>query len=182
MDGFEVLEVMRERELKRGVPVIVLTAQILTEQDMERLQKGVASVLEKGLFSETEVMSQVEATLARNKRLGSETQRIVRQSMAYMNERFAEPISRRELANHLAVSENYLTRCFKQEMGITPTTYLNRCRVMHARSLLDREIASMTEIAQQVGFNDSNYFGRVFRNEIGVTPSAYLRGKRHSDI
>jgi CheY-like chemotaxis protein len=48
VDGFEVLRVMREQESTRQVPVIVLSAQILTAQDMSRLQEDVAAVLGKG--------------------------------------------------------------------------------------------------------------------------------------
>jgi DNA-binding response OmpR family regulator len=81
VNGFEVLAVMRARELTQNVPVIVLTAQILTADDMTRLQQGVAAVLEKGLFSAAEVLAQVEATLARSKHLGTETQRTVRQAI-----------------------------------------------------------------------------------------------------
>jgi signal transduction histidine kinase/DNA-binding LacI/PurR family transcriptional regulator/CheY-like chemotaxis protein len=177
MDGFAVLEAMREQESTRKIPVIVLTAQILTAPDMARLQQGVAAVLGKGLFSAAEVMNQIEATLSHSKRLGSEAMRIVRRAMAYIHEHYPEPVSRKELADHLAVSERYLTRCFHQELGITPVTYLNRYRIHRAKDLLDQGNISVTEVALQVGFSDSNYFGRVFRDEVGKSPSAYLNGQ-----
>ncbi len=44
LDGFEVLRLMRDQDGTRNVPVIVLTAQILTAHDMLRLQEGVAVV------------------------------------------------------------------------------------------------------------------------------------------
>jgi AraC-like DNA-binding protein len=93
--------------------------------------------------------------------------------MAYIHEHYAESITRSELAGSLAVSDRYLTRCFHQEMGITPVTYLNRYRIRKARELIEKRAFSITEVAQMVGFSDSNYFGRVFREEVGVTPSAY---------
>jgi signal transduction histidine kinase/CheY-like chemotaxis protein len=176
MDGFTVLERMRERESTRSIPVIVLTAQVLTWQDMARLQQGVAAILAKGLFSAEEVLSQVEGALARSKRLGSEAQRIVRQAMAYIHEHYAESITREALARHLAISDRYLTRCFTQEMGIPPITYLNRYRIRLARGLLEKGEQSITQIAFEVGFTDSNYFSRVFREEVGVSPSSYLHG------
>jgi AraC-like DNA-binding protein len=171
-----VLEAMRERDATRRIPVIVLTAQTLTGPDIERLQRGVAAVLGKGLFTSEEVMAQVEAALNRSKRLGSEAQRIVRQAMAYIHENYPHPITRAGLAGHLAISERYLTRCFHQEMGITPITYLNRYRIHRAKALLEQGHTNLTEVALAVGFSDSNYFGRVFREEVGVSPSAFLRG------
>jgi CheY-like chemotaxis protein len=178
VDGFEVLQTMRRRDQSRNIPVIVLTAQVLTGHDMERLHQGVSAVLGKGLFSLSEVMAQVESALSRTKRLGGEGQRIVRRAIAMINEHYAEPISRASLAQHLAVSENYLTRCFREEMHISPITYLNRFRILRAKALLESGEASITEVAERVGFSDSNYFGRVFRNEVGVSPGAYLHGKR----
>ena len=182
MDGFTVLEMMRQRETLRDVQVVVLTAQILTAEDMARLQQGVAVVLEKGLFSTTEVMTQISTTLARRKHLGSEAQRIVRQTMATIHERYAEPLTRDDLAQRLGVSERHLNRCFQQEMGLPPMTYLNRYRVKCAKELLEQGDHSVTEVALAVGFSDSNYFGRVFRQEVGVSPGAYQRGDRSSHV
>jgi signal transduction histidine kinase/DNA-binding LacI/PurR family transcriptional regulator/DNA-binding response OmpR family regulator len=175
VDGFEVLRVMREQESTRRIPVIVLSAQILTANDMLRLQEGVAAVLGKGLFSIDEVLNQVEASLSHSKRLGSQASRTVRQAMAYIHGHYAEPITRTQLAGHLAVSDRYLTRCFHQEIGITPVTYLNRYRIRKARELIEKHALSITEVAQMVGFSGSNYFGRVFREEVGVSPSAYFK-------
>ena len=179
MDGFGVLRAMQENERVRGVPVIVLTAQILTREDMARLQGGVAAVLSKEIFTQAEVLAQVAATLAHSKRLGSETQRVVRQAMAYIHEHYAEPISREDLAQHLAVNERYLTRCFRQETGVTPIDYLLRYRVRQARALLEQGHLSVTDVAMATGFSDSSYFGRVFQREVGVTPrvSAWAAGR-----
>ena len=112
LDGFGVLEAMRERESTRDIPVIVLTAQILTSQDMARLQQGVAAVLSKGLFTGAEVLAQVTDALGRSKRLGSEAQRVVRQAMAYIHEHYAEPFSREELAVAVGLNDRYLTQLF----------------------------------------------------------------------
>ena len=82
MDGFDVLRAMREQESTRSVPVIVLTAQLLTAQDMNRLRQGVATVLTKGLLTKTEMLGQIEDVLGRNKHLATEMQQVVRRIMA----------------------------------------------------------------------------------------------------
>jgi YesN/AraC family two-component response regulator len=176
VDGFKVLESMRSRELTRSIPVIVLTGQVLDSQAIEQLRSGVAAVLGKGLFSFEEVLEQVKAVLERSKRLGSEAQRVVRRAMAYIHERYAEDISRDDLARHTGVSERYLTRCFRQETGVTPIVYLNRFRIQQAKILLKSGQTNVTEVALSVGFSDSSYFGRVFRDEVGISPGAYQRG------
>ena len=173
MDGFEVLEELRNNPLMRSVPVIVLTAQILTAQDMARLQQGVATVLRKGLFETEEVLSHIEKALSHHKYLGTEAARITRQAMGYIHERYQEKITRRQLANVLSVNERHLTRCFQQELGVSPISYLNRYRITQAKQILDQGNANITRVAFSVGFSSSNYFGRVFRDEVGLTPSEY---------
>jgi signal transduction histidine kinase/DNA-binding LacI/PurR family transcriptional regulator/CheY-like chemotaxis protein len=178
MDGFAVLEAMREDERLRAIPVIVLTAQLLRQEEMARLQQGVAAVLSKELFTPAEVLAQVEAALARTKRLGSEPQRLVRLVMAYIHEHYAEPISREDLARHFCVNERYLTRCFHQETGVTPIAYLIRYRIQQAKILLEAGQLSVTDVGLATGFSDGGYFGRVFQKEVGITPGAYRRGLR----
>jgi signal transduction histidine kinase/AraC-like DNA-binding protein/ActR/RegA family two-component response regulator len=173
LDGFGVLEAMREKECMRETPVIVVTGQVLTDRDMARLNQGVATVLSKGLFSLEETLAHVDATLERRRKLSAEAQRLVRQAMAYIHEHFAEPICRADLARNVALSEDYLTSCFRKELGVTPIAYLNRYRVNQARQLLTDTGKSVTQIALEVGFSDSSYFSRVFRREMGVSPEAY---------
>lgn len=178
LDGFGVLEAMQKSELLRTIPVIVLTAQVMTEQDMARLNWGVAAVLQKGLFSVEETLTHIEQVLARSKNLGSDVQRIVRGVMAYIHEYYAESISREDMAACVGVSGRHLDRCFYHEMGITPTTYLSRYRIKQAKMLLETTGSSITEVAIEVGFSSSSYFARVFQDQVGVSPSAYRRGKR----
>jgi AraC-like DNA-binding protein len=175
LDGFGVMEAMQENEATRDIPVIVLTGQVLTEKQMARLNRRVATVLEKGLFSAEETLSHVEAVLARHRKLGGEAQRLVRRAMAYLHEHYAEPISREDLARHVGMSDDYLTACFRRELGMTPVTYLNRYRINLARALLTTTDRSVTEIALAVGFSDSGYFSRVFRREVGVSPDTFRR-------
>jgi signal transduction histidine kinase/DNA-binding response OmpR family regulator/ABC-type sugar transport system substrate-binding protein len=178
LDGFGVLEAMQADESSRAIPVVVLTGQVLTEEDMARLNQGVTSVLGKGLFTVSETLEHVDAALARRGKLGVEPQRIVRKAVAYVHEHYAEPLSRGDMASYAGLSESHLTRCFRQEMGVTPIAYLNRYRVRQAKALLKGGDKSVTEVAMAVGFSDSHYFARVFRREVGVSPSAYQRGEQ----
>jgi len=56
MDGFEFLDAIRERPEMRSVPVVVLTAMNLSEEDRQRLNGGVERILHKdGLGPEAAV-------------------------------------------------------------------------------------------------------------------------------
>jgi YesN/AraC family two-component response regulator len=178
LDGFGVLEAMRSMEQTRDVPVVVLTAQTLNQADMERLNRGVAAILSKGLFSTQEILGHIDVALARTHKLGSATQRLVRKALAYIHEHYAEPLSRAQIAQCVGIAEDYLTDCFHQELRVPPMSYLTRYRIKQARALLEAEAQSVTDVALAVGFVDSAHFSRVFQREVGVSPNAYRRGKR----
>jgi CheY-like chemotaxis protein len=177
MDGFAVLDALRSRETTRNIPVIVLTARVLSEADVERCNRGVAAILSKGLFDTNETLKHIEAALARQRTLGSATQRLVRRAMAFIHAHYAEALNREEIAGHVGISADYLTDCFRQELGITPVTYLNRYRLRQARELLENTDLKITHIALAVGFSESAHFTRTFQREMGVSPRAYRRGK-----
>jgi len=175
LDGFGVIEAMRADAALRDTPVVVMTAQPLTERDMTRLG-NVAAVIEKGVLSAQEIRDRFEAVLARNPRLGTESHRLARRAMAFVHERHAEPLTLDRIARHVGASKGHVTRCVREETGVTPMTYLNRYRVLRAQAMLDTGDKSITEIALAIGFGDSNYFGRAFKRELGLTPGAYRRG------
>jgi len=182
LDGFGVLEAMRSQPHSWDIPVIVLTGQTLTLEDMTNLGRGVTSVLGKGLFSTKETLSHIESALARSATLGSEAQRIVRKALVYLHEHHMESISLEDAARHVSMSKEYLARCFRQEMGITLVTYLNRYRVNRARDLLDKGERNLTRIALETGFSSSAYFSRVFRQEVGISPRDYLKPAKQSRV
>lgn len=175
MDGFSVLEMMRASERLRNIPVIVVTGKVLTETDMARLNRGVAAVLGKGLFSLDETTAHIRMALERKRRLSGEAQRLVRKAMAYIHEHYADPISRRDIAQHVSIAEDHLTFCFRQELGTTPIEYLQRYRIHQAKRLLKDSQRAITEVALDVGFSDSGYFSRIFRRITGMSPEAYRR-------
>ncbi len=177
MDGFAVLDVLRSREATRNIPVIVLTARALTAADLERCNRGVATILNKGLFSSDETLHHIEAALSRQQPLGRATQQLVRQATACIQARYAEALTREEIASAVGISPDYLTDCFRQELGITPMTYLRRYRIHQARALLEAGQLSIMQVALAVGFSEGAHFTRTFQREVGMSPRAYRDGK-----
>jgi AraC-like DNA-binding protein len=69
------------------------------------------------------------------------------------------------------VSEDYLTRIFRKELGLSPWDYLNRYRIYLATILLKESTLTINEVASQTGFQDQAYFCRVFRKIKGCAPT-----------
>ncbi len=68
------------------------------------------------------------------------------------------------------MSSSNLLRVFRKATGQTPIEYLMRLRIQKAMDMLRNSNLTITEIAMEVGFNDSNYFTRQFRRAVGTTP------------
>jgi AraC-like DNA-binding protein len=177
MDGFAVLEALHDREFTRDIPVIILTAHLLSETDLERCNRGVASILEKGLFTTEETLKHVETALTREQALSWPTKQLIRKAMTYIHRHFSQPLTREEIADHIGISADYLTDCFRQELGITPTAYIRRYRIRQACALLRDSDQSITQIAMAIGFSDSAHFTRTFQREMKVTPRAFRHNK-----
>jgi YesN/AraC family two-component response regulator len=98
---------------------------------------------------------------------------MVKQAVFYIERHFDQPLSRSDVADAIAVSENYLSQIFRQEMGVSLWDYLNRLRINHARHLLQSSVLSITGVAAAVGIFDPAYFSRIFHKQVGLSPSAY---------
>jgi CheY-like chemotaxis protein len=64
MDGFQFLEEVRTHEEWRSIPIVVVTAKDLTDEDHRRLSASVARVLQKGLYSREEMLREVRDLVA----------------------------------------------------------------------------------------------------------------------
>lgn len=178
LDGFQVLQWMQRHERTRNIPVIVVTGKVLTQEDMAKLNHGVSTILEKGLFSLEETTARISAALERTSRLSVDSQRMVRRAMAFIHERYQDSLTRRDIARYVSISEDYLTFCFRKELGTTPIKYLHRYRVHQAQRLLRDTDRTVLDIGLEVGFYDSGYFSRIFRQIVGVSPETYRRNQK----
>ena len=65
MDGFEFLTELRSMEAHANIPVVVITAADLSEQDRARLNGGVEQILRKTAFGRDDLLEEVRREVAR---------------------------------------------------------------------------------------------------------------------
>lgn len=99
----------------------------------------------------------------------------VKQATAYIHAHFCEDISLASAAHEVNVTNVYLSRLFKQELGIGFNEYLMQVRIKRAQLLLQQGKLSLRQIAECCGFQDYTYFLKVFKKQSGVTPKEYQR-------
>jgi signal transduction histidine kinase/ligand-binding sensor domain-containing protein/CheY-like chemotaxis protein len=59
MDGFEFVKELKKRKEWRAIPVLVVTAKEITEEDRERLDGYVERILEKGEYNREDLLAEV---------------------------------------------------------------------------------------------------------------------------
>lgn len=64
MDGFQFLEELRKHEEWRSIPVVVVTAKDLTEEDRLRLNGSVQTILKKGAYGRDGLLNEVRDLVA----------------------------------------------------------------------------------------------------------------------
>lgn len=99
----------------------------------------------------------------------------VQQAIALIEERYAQPLSLRELAEELQLSPGYLSLRIKQQTGLNFSEYLMQVRLRRAQQLLRQTDTRIVQVAAMVGYTDQFYFSRLFKRSTGMTPSEYRR-------
>lgn len=174
IDGAEVLDRIRADARWRQVPVVILSSKLLNLDDIKRLERHARVTLHsKGVLSPEETIGALHRALFGGEALPPHTGALVKRALAYLHQNYARPLSRWEIAEAVGVSEDYLSRVFNRELGLSPWDYLTRYRIQRAKELLQRTEASIRTVAHQVGFKDQAYFSRVFRKQTGRSPQAF---------
>lgn len=84
-------------------------------------------------------------------------------------------ISLSDLAEHFNRSKSHISHLFKKENGMTIRAYCNKLRLEDAKKLLLKTDIPVTEIALNVGFNDTSYFIYLFKEKFGISPLQYRK-------
>lgn len=93
----------------------------------------------------------------------------------YIRENLGENISVETLCDKACLSQAQFYRAFKQELGMSPTEFVNRERIRKAQEILDRPGKTPTDACYECGFNSLSYFNRIFRRCVGLSPSQYKK-------
>lgn len=94
----------------------------------------------------------------------------------YINEHYALPLTREELAQRASMSPAYFSTVFKKNTGLSPVQFVQKVRLDQAKRLLREGTLPIAEVAREVGFADSFYFSRLFARETGLAPREYRKG------
>lgn len=96
-------------------------------------------------------------------------------TLNYIQEHYTSKIKQDDIAQQLHISVRYLSKLFKEYMGVPLSSYINIYRINRSIELMQNADLSLTEIALLVGFKDSQRYSKVFMSVINSTPSHYRK-------
>lgn len=91
----------------------------------------------------------------------------------WVQDHYAEPVSRERAAAFFNISPNHLSRLFSGQGSMSFVDYVRWVRMAKARTILQKYHLSIGEVAKRCGYADSDYFSRLFRRQFGLTPGEY---------
>lgn len=97
----------------------------------------------------------------------------------YIDQRYNDSmITLNEVASSVQVSPSYLSKQFKNELGVSFIQYLTKVRIEKALLLMNDPYLKVYEISEKVGYSTQHYFCNAFKKVVGISPSSYRSGSR----
>ncbi len=164
------------------IPVFIISDHITEEDEITKLLLIPRIIVcNRYIAQSQEFASRVHALLSGDDILPADTGALVKKAILYLNKHAGSQISRWKLADFVHVSEDYLTRIFHKELGLSPWEYLTRYRIFLASQMLLHTNCTVYETAEKCGFQDQAYFCRVFKKITGVPPGKF-RSKPENNL
>ena len=100
----------------------------------------------------------------------------IKNALAYLEENYTADTCNEYLALLCNMSKYHFIKTFKEVMGMPPHKYITQLVIDKSKQLLEHTDMKISEIASEVGFDDSLYFSRLFKKECGCSPLSYRNG------
>ena len=199
MDGFTLLEKLKSNKDYCFIPFILLTARADMQDKIQALSIGVDDYITKPFVVE-ELLLRINNLLVNVKKrkitLASSSTSVkkdrgetiyqpspsdlqwLKQLEAIVNKELSNSrFALNDLAKELNLSQRQMARKIKQISGLTTNLYLREIKLNKARQLLETgNYHTLTEIIQQIGFENTTHFANLFEKRFGKRPHEYLKG------
>lgn len=190
--GKNLTELLKTDMRTSHIPIILLTAQSSTEQQIDGIRAMADAyitkpfnfdyllatvenlirnrvLLKERFISDPPVNGKHAVSKRLDKKFLNDFAGIVEQNLS--NENFSVD----DVCKAIGISRVQLYRKVKALLDCSITDYILARRLKKAKYLLTNECYSIGEITYMVGFSTPNYFSTVFKNKYGCTPSEFKK-------
>lgn len=115
-------------------------------------------------------MTQIKSRVASNT---SHYSALTKKVIGYITENLYTHFTLTDVAAYVKANSSYLSRTFKQDVGISFTQYIHTNRVKKAQHLLLFSDLSLVEISAQLGYATQSHFNKIFKQMTGMTPKQF---------
>ncbi len=98
---------------------------------------------------------------------------LVKRFFQLVEENYQNNLSVNQYAEMLAITPNHLTQTIKQLTGRTSNEILQSKQILEIKRLLIHTNLSVTQISDELKFNDQSYFTKFFKKVTGTTPGKF---------
>jgi YesN/AraC family two-component response regulator len=95
---------------------------------------------------------------------------VVNKTISFIHDEILNDLSLKRIASFVKVHPNYLSKIFKDEVGISITEYINRKRIEESKYFLLHSDLPISDIAILLGFCNQSYYTRLFKKYTSMTP------------
>lgn len=107
---------------------------------------------------------------------------IIRNVIQYIHNHMDSAISLKDVAIHFERNRSSLSRQFRQETGVSFTTFVQKVKIQASLQEVRHSNSSIQQIALSLGFEDQAYFTRVFRKYMNCSPGQYRRNLSQNNV
>jgi signal transduction histidine kinase/DNA-binding response OmpR family regulator/ligand-binding sensor domain-containing protein len=192
LNGLDMCQQLKTDIQTSHIPIVLLTARISDESQIESYKAGADSYLAKPfnfdvLLARIEMLIEqqdkrrknfhktIEITPSSITATSLDEELIKKALMVVEKNMDNSEYSVDELAAALSFSRRQLLRKFQSIIGLSPGEFIRSFRVKRAAQLLKDTQYNISEISDRVGFSDVKYFNLNFKNEFGLTPTQYRK-------
>ncbi|MFA6457132.1 MAG: ATP-binding protein [Bacteroidota bacterium] len=187
-DGRELCKALKHDERTCHIPVILLTALAEKDDRIKGLSTGADDYLVKP-FDAQELVTRVRNLLENRKILREAFGKTVplkpgdisitslddaflQKTLSIINTHISNPeFSVEMLAQGIFLSRTQLHRKLKAITNFSATDLIRHLRMLRAKELLEKNSATIAEIADAVGFSNHSYFAKCFQEQFGLLPN-----------
>ncbi len=192
MDGIELCRTLKSDKGTSHIPIILLTALTDMAHHVQGIQEGADVYLPKPFNSQLllvhihnliNLRNTLKDLYAKKVFLGTnnfEIKSFEEEFLFKLMKLVEENISNSdfnndELASNMFMSRSTFYRKLKAVTGMSGNEFIRTSRLNYAAKLLESGNYSVTEAAQDAGFNDIKYFRKRFQDQFGVSPSEFKK-------
>ncbi len=184
LDGVSFTKKLRELEICKTTPIILLTAKVAQSDIHLGLEAGATDYMLKP-FSPKELLLRVQNHIhtIHAIRQGIKVDGGLKDSRSEFLKALDGSIvqsikegslTTSQLAKNMFMDRTTLFRKIKKETNQSPTQYLMEFRLNLAKKQLKQQHNSISEVAYFCGFDSLSYFSTCFKKQFKINPSEYI--------